>query len=274
MRNSSEQLTLPMFDQEEELEPITLSDIIAGEETYSFEQFRIALEREEAEAKSNPKIVVKLSSISFAGKPVPDIALLIYKSAYSRDRNGKHYVVSYDTSGDVEIELASEWLVRVEDPTDYFPDYLDQLDKNFWESAPTDLLHGTSDLQFVLKNGIVARSGSRGISRASRSVGDAVYLNPSEEYVESYASGPDGGVVKVDFRSMKGDYLKSGKALPFASEEPDVIQYDLMGAMASVLGIGDTFYPDEPSDMDPETVIVYGSIPAKYLSVHSRNSDE
>ena len=55
---------------------------------------------------------------------------------------------------------------------------------------------------------------------------------------------------------------------PWVSQEPDVEEYEWRRQLASKVGadrIADRL--ELPSDMSPNTVIVHGAIPAKYLTL-------
>lgn len=134
----------------------------------------------------------------------------------------------------------------------FIEDHELKFNKEFWD-FPTALYHGTSDIESVLAQGIEPRSETRGLN--NRSVGDAVFTTSNYDIARSY-----GDVVKIDTIAMKtADYT------PFVSSEPEILEHELIGAVAHMLGVE---YDHDIYDagIDYDTVIVYGSIPAKYLT--------
>lgn len=135
-----------------------------------------------------------------------------------------------------------------------------RFNREFWE-APATLYHGTSDLPGVLRTGIGARSRSRGLG--NRSVGAAVFTSLRVEGTESYASGPDGGTVEIDTEAMKRDGVT-----PFTAQEPEVVEQEMLNAIAHGIGIEHVIeYGD--AGIDPDTIILYGHVPVRYLKVVS-----
>jgi hypothetical protein len=141
---------------------------------------------------------------------------------------------------------------------EYFPeDPADKFHDDFWGS-PAILYHGTTALSAVLKQGLGPMSKTRGLS--NRWVGAAVFTSLSDEAAASYRYGPDGGLLAIDTRAMKRDGVQ-----PRVAQEPEVLEQELMSAIAWRLGIEDYAIEYGDSGIDPDTVIVYGKIPAKYL---------
>lgn len=140
---------------------------------------------------------------------------------------------------------------------DFFGDQEEKFNEEFWIGAPS-LYHGTQDLESVLREGIEARSESRGIG--NRSVGAAVFATDVEEVAESYGSSEDGGVVRINAKAMKRDGYT-----PFVAQEPEVLEEELMSALAHGIGFEDYAEEYQDSGIDPATVIIHGNVPAKYL---------
>jgi len=141
--------------------------------------------------------------------------------------------------------------------TRYFDfDPEEQFNREFWGS-PGVLYHGTRNLGDVLREGLEPRSETRGLG--NRAVGAAVFTTVEEDTAAEHAHGHDGGVVEIDCKRMKRD-----KLTPFVAQEPEIIEDEMVGALAHRLGIE---YEHECSDagIDPDTVIVYGPIPPRYL---------
>lgn len=97
------------------------------------------------------------------------------------------------------------------------------------------------DIESVLANGLEARDESRGLN--NRHVGSAVFLTSEQDKAEAY-----GDVVAIDTAAMKKDGLT-----PFVTQEPDIFEEEMLGAIAHRLDYDDYHYE-------------YGDIPAKYLS--------
>jgi len=148
--------------------------------------------------------------------------------------------------------------------TDYFdPDPEDRFNDEFWES-PVPLLHGTSDLDSVLAEGLEARSESRGLG--NRNVGAAVFATTEESVAESYGNHTEGGIVTIDTKAMKRDGY-----MPRVGQEPEVLEQDLISAIAHKMGMHHEIeYGD--AGIDPDTIIIYGDVPAKYI-LKARRSD-
>ena len=77
---------------------------------------------------------------------------------------------------------------------------------------------------------------------------------------ESYGNEPEGGTVVIDTDAMKHDGV-----MPRVSQEPPVVEYDALETIAHRIGVEWTI--DLEQGIDPDTVIVYGHVPAKYLRV-------
>lgn len=171
------------------------------------------------------------------------------------------YVLEFGVNGFDRTE-ASDWLndiITYDRADEYFNvDFEQKTNDDFWE-YPSTLYHATNsqeNLDSILKNGLEGRSESRGIT--NRSVGSAVFTSVDPESIQDYA-GSDGGIVSIDTKMMKQDGYT-----PFVGMEPEVLEKEIASALANKLGID---YEQEYHDsgMDPNTFIVYGDIPAKYI---------
>ena len=142
--------------------------------------------------------------------------------------------------------------------------YLGDRDFNdeFWRHPPRYLYHGTRRLSDVLAGGLEPRRETTGIS--NRHLGPAVFLTSNELLAWEHARGRDPGVVRVDVSAMARDGV-----MPTASREPAVEEREAESAVARLLG----FDLDGPADMensdpvshDPDTVVLRGAVPSKYL---------
>jgi len=164
----------------------------------------------------------------------------------------------YVIEDDLRVTEAVEWVSRINDPSDYYPDYEDDQNRDFWASTP-DLWHATTEdhVDSIREEGLRAENQTRGIS--NRSTGAAVF---TADDPEALAMGSYGDVlIRINTAAMKAD----GRT-PYTSREPDVVDAELRGAIAHRLGLRD-YEPEIEQGMDTTTVIVHGSIPAKYLDI-------
>lgn len=162
-------------------------------------------------------------------------------------------VVEVD-DGDASVEDLSTWLFKI-DPESFFPTAESGFNDEFWK-YPQTLYHATDDsnIKGILRTGLGAASRTRGLT--NRSVGAAVFT--TTEYDE-LVLGSYGDAI---FEILTSTMAKDGYT-PRVSQEPDVLQSRLRN------DIGRRFGEDHVSDpevgMSENTIIVYGSIPPKYL---------
>lgn len=183
---------------------------------------------------------------------------------WKKERRPLIYVVEIEDEW-IGFSTAADFMENIAfkgEESDFFPDYEDNFNNEFWVT-PVDLYHGTPAHEAVLKQGLKPMSESRGLS--NRSVGAAVFFSLSPEGTDSYAH--DGEVIVADMKSMRDDYVSNGKQLPYVAPEPDILSGELLGSIAHKIGYDD-FLHEEESGVDPDTIIVYGHVPAKYLSVY------
>ncbi len=140
-----------------------------------------------------------------------------------------------------------------------FPAHVDLYNYNegFWEDPPPFLYHGT-DIENVADievEGLLAGSETRGIS--NRAVGSSAFLTSEKSVAEEYGDA----VFKIDITAMKRDGLT-----PHVEVEPDIAEEWVRSSLARIVGLDDYEFQVE-SGMDPDTVIMFGSIPAKYLQL-------
>ncbi len=199
---------------------------------------------------------------TWQGQPLRRLYVDKPDDLYVVEAEGKKYVVEVDpqaTSYPASVTEASEWVDNV-DPTDYIPE-TDQ-SAEFWQ-GPAPLYHATTpeNARAILDSGLEARAETRGIS--NRSTGSAVFtvVDP-----EGLADGSYGDVIlQIDTEAMKRD----GLTPRVASEEP-ISESEGRNSLAHALGLRD--YYSEPDSSDGfilDTQVVFGDIPAKYVSVYS-----
>ena len=163
-------------------------------------------------------------------------------------------IVEYDGDAYASIVEGSEFVANA-DVDSAIEAIQEKENKDFWES-PVPLYHATRDenAEDILRDGLEARNQTRGL--ANRGTGSAVFtsLNP-DAIAESY--GPT--VIEIDTAAMKRDGLT-----PFSFRETPIVEAEAREGLAHVLGIED-FYQDIEAGLDPDTIIINGAIPAKYL---------
>lgn len=149
----------------------------------------------------------------------------------------------------------------IDDPDSYlpkgFPDLEERFNDDFWDS-PSELYHATTDdnIEDIRTDGLVPMSATRGIS--NRSVGAAVFTSLNPEVIDSYGDN----IFKINTQAMKKDGYT-----PFVSQEPAFPEAEKINSLLNMYGIDDTYETSSYDGMDPDTVIVYGKIPNKYLEL-------
>jgi len=139
--------------------------------------------------------------------------------------------------------------------------YLGEKDfsKEFWDDVSTGytLYHGTNEdnIESIQENGIGARDKTRGIS--NRDTGSAVFTSPDSETASYYYEV----VLEIDVAQMKADGY-----MPRVSLEGPIEEAEMLNAIAHKLGLED-YDAEIEQGLDPGTIIFYGSIPPKYLSL-------
>ena len=167
----------------------------------------------------------------------------------------------YVVDDSFNLKEATDWVNEIDDPAVYWPDYADNFNRDFWES-PSELYHATDseNLASVLENGLKASEDTRGMHNLN--IGPAVFTVSDFEMGQGTLESYGDTILGIDTAAMKRDGY-----MPYVSQEPDVVRYDLSGATASRLGI-DNYEPYEGGDSeDSNTVIIDGCIDAKYLRV-------
>lgn len=155
--------------------------------------------------------------------------------------------------GNVAVQLLDEILDGYAlDPTDYLS--LEDEAESFWE-WPGSLYHATQEdnVEDILADGLLARAETRGLR--NRSVGLAVFTTANEETARSGTYGE--AVFEIDTKAMKRD-----RYTPLVSREPDVVEAEQLNALARAFDLEDREFE---SENDPDTFIIHGNVPAKYL---------
>lgn len=149
----------------------------------------------------------------------------------------------------------------IDDPDSYlpenYPDPEEKFNSEFW-GRPENLYHATTDenIDDIQTDGLVPMSLTRGIS--NRSIGAAVFTSINPEVIDSYGNN----IFKIDTRMMKNDGYT-----PFVSQEPAFPEAEKINSLLYIYGIEETYEISSHDGMDPDTVIVHGKIPSKYLEL-------
>jgi len=140
----------------------------------------------------------------------------------------------------------------------FLPDSEEKFNKEFW-AYPSTLYHGTDEdkVETILQQGLLPMDETRGLS--NRSTGAAVFT--STDWDES---GYYDTVLEIDTEAMKRELPPS--SLPFAGKETDIAEGETREYLAHVLGDDDYHY-DYEQGMSPNTVILHGAVPPKYIKV-------
>jgi hypothetical protein len=174
----------------------------------------------------------------------------------------KNLLLENDDDDDDKIDVDRLWndsyLDQVAEKLGYNRDF----NNDFWR-LPQTLFHCTPEQNaaVILQQGLKSRSATRGIN--NRSVGSAIFTTMAEEEVDSVKASYGPCVFAIDTSAMK----KDGVMLP-VEKEPEWERAEKMEFVYRRLGHEDaeaSRFVDSSDGTSPYTVIVYGSIPPKYL---------
>lgn len=174
-------------------------------------------------------------------------------------------IVEWDSDTWASASDREEW-VNEANVFEYLPEIEDQFNKDFWE-YPRALYHNTQteNVESILKNGLNMMDKSRGLT--NRSVGSSVFTSMNNE---EYALGEYGDAqFSIDMAAMKKDGYT-----PYVGLEPNIVEGDARGALANLVGLDDYEVYYENDGTSPETVIVYGPIDPKYLTLETEMPEE
>jgi hypothetical protein len=137
-------------------------------------------------------------------------------------------------------------------------DVADNFSESFW-NYPELLYHGTSrkNAKSIMNIGLKPSFETRGIRNSH--IGDAVFTSSNKEFVEDYGDT----VIEINTRKMKEDGF-----MPEVNLEPEVLEYEHTNILYGFFNIE---YSGDYSDsaISPETIIIYETIPPKYLRIVS-----
>lgn len=168
------------------------------------------------------------------------------------------FVVEQEPDGKLSSMEAGDFLDAISFSPDRVWEYISEPDFNrdFWEH-PIRLYHGTSKeaWEWIRRGeGLQTMSESRGIG--NRSTGAAVFTHPDPEYVIEYGEV----LIEIDTAAMKRDGFEPRVAREEGKDEEDATE-----ALARLIGVED-FVAEGDSSLHPDTVVVFASIPTRYLS--------
>lgn len=137
--------------------------------------------------------------------------------------------------------------------------------KSFW-LHPSTLFHCTvpEKYELIKSEGILkTRSDTRGIT--NRSVGSAIFTTMEDTEVESLRQSYGNIVIEINTIQMKKDGF-----MPTVSKEPEVERAEQLVFVLNKLGKDTKIYQliDSSGGISEYTIIIYNSIPIKYLSLY------
>ncbi len=168
--------------------------------------------------------------------------------------NNQNYVLFED---DTNPTLSCDFIERVSFYNDYEKYILNEdFNEGFWKS-PSILYHGTSsdNLESIKENGLESRNQSRGISNKGTS--NAVFTSLEKNMPEQY------GDVLI---SINTHLMKQDRYMPYVSLEEPIIEYESIESLKNLVGCQE-YSNDLEHGIDYDTIIVFGDIPYKYLTI-------
>lgn len=189
---------------------------------------------------------------------------ITYREIVSVDKRDTIYVfrLGHDRfvleDGDDKIWEASDWLDgRDAENWIEIPDF----NQEFWK-YPGSLYHATqeSNKESILKKGILPKNTTRGMN--NKFVGAAVFTVDDWTILEGGSYGSL--IFQINCRAMKSDGYT-----PHVEREPIVAEHEARSALAHRLDLDQQWdgYDEAGTGEWEQTVIVYGKIPPKYLSI-------
>ena len=160
-----------------------------------------------------------------------------------------------------DVDDVSSWIYDVsESELEDWGLSADDFNETFWKH-PGTLYHATQDdnVEAIQAEGIGAMNKTRGLT--NRGIGSAVFTSSNEDELAYGSYGNN--IFEIDMEAMAADGYK-----PRVEQEPDVEEYEWRRRLLHKVGadsVADRL--GLSSDMSPNTVIVHGAIPAKYLTL-------
>lgn len=143
--------------------------------------------------------------------------------------------------------------------------YNSDFNKSFWK-YPQPLYHCTTPEKYELiksSGKLKTTNESRGIN--NRSVGNAIFTTQEEMEVEGLRQSYGDIVIQINTKLMRHDGF-----MPFVSKEPEVETAEKLAFVLNKLGEEKDISQliDSSGGISEYTVIIYESIPVKYLSLY------
>ena len=184
---------------------------------------------------------------NYGGQEVPDL-----------------WVVEQYKEGFTKWDSAEEWIDdAAENPEEYYPEQ--NKSTEFWDGVgPGSVLyHATPDenADTILQTGLEAREDTQGLD--NKDMGPAVFTISPEHTDSPHATLESHGdtIISIDLASMKADGY-----MPEIAGETPVEEAETKNALANLIGY-DFYEAEHAQDYMPDTIAIYGDVPAKYLSV-------
>ena len=159
------------------------------------------------------------------------------------------------------LEEANSWIWVIANRgqvDDYIPSQ--DFSNTFWDDVTNGsaVYHATTEENWELieTRGLLASDKTRGV--ANRHTGSSVFTSENPDDIDSYGDV----VLSIDLGSMK----KDGYMPPVSREEP-IEEAEQLKHLAHKIGLLD-FEPDIEQGISPSTIVIFGNIPPKYLSVY------
>lgn len=166
------------------------------------------------------------------------------------------YIADLDND-EMKVYSASDWM---DNKLDFATDLIKVYNlEDFWDSPPT-LYHATDQdsIKSILESGLRMKDESRGVTNSR--LGEAVFTSRNPKSIAHYGNT----ILEINMEAMK----RAGYT-PRVSLEPGIVAWEATIALRNAVGLDDDDYSLgwNPYGMKDDTVIVYGDIPAKYLTV-------
>jgi len=133
--------------------------------------------------------------------------------------------------------------------------------EKFWQN-PVEVYHATTPeyLPHIQTNGLKPMDKSRGIE--NKGTGPAIFTSENPDELESYGDV----LLRIDTLKMKQDGY-----MPEVDQELPVTEANKRDALANIIGMDD-FQTEVEQGISPYTIVFYGNIPPKYISVIDRGA--
>ena len=196
----------------------------------------------------------KLRFIKMCAEDFNEISTPVGK-ILSFNLDGKIYILEDDIMSEA-YEWISDQVIygRIEN---YIT--LQDFNKEFWDDVSNNfhVYHGTNEdrVDDIMREGLSPKDETRGI--ANRSTGSAVFTSSEPDTPSNYYDI----VLQIDVGQMKKDGY-----MPDVSMEEPIQEKIAIEALANMIGL-DNYEAELEDGYDYGTVIFYGNIPSKYISV-------